>query len=302
MALESITTAPSLSDYTSLSDHQSETPGTFFGGKPVLYLHSANATLQIGRKRISEQSSFTPFSPAVTNSDTSAATSTSNGNGSTEPEYANSASPIDEQAFVPGTEVYVTSHTLVLWNPKAAHGLQIPYPAICMHAVNAGQVYIQLVLMPDDGAEDAVVDADAQDIDSDAPQDVEVLEFHILPRTLQQQQDGAEKDAETDKTPAPAPADALYDAIAKCSALNPDPMDEEADDAEDRFAFGGAGDEEPGAGGWITAENMDQFVDQDGNFKMPEGDGIEVIGDDGPGEADDEVGDEGHANKWRRTE
>jgi len=34
---------PSLDDYTPLSEHQAQTPATFFGGKPVLHYHATSA-------------------------------------------------------------------------------------------------------------------------------------------------------------------------------------------------------------------------------------------------------------------
>lgn len=88
----------------------------------------------------------------------------------------------------------------------------------------------------------------------------------------------------------------LFNAISACSELNPDPEDGE--------------DEEPslGAGGWITAENMDQFVDEDGQFigSQTLGSGAGTVrprdGDDARFE-DDEDGEGGEdESKWRRTE
>jgi chloride channel, nucleotide-sensitive, 1A len=39
-----IRSPPAIEDYTSLDDHQSQTPATFFGGKPVLHYQIAGAT------------------------------------------------------------------------------------------------------------------------------------------------------------------------------------------------------------------------------------------------------------------
>lgn len=55
MALESVDVAPSLADFMLLSEHQQTTPGTFFGGKPVLHLHSPGADVRIARADIVSQ-------------------------------------------------------------------------------------------------------------------------------------------------------------------------------------------------------------------------------------------------------
>ena len=72
------------------------------------------------------------------------------------------------------------------------------------------------------------------------------------------------------------PGFALYMAIGDCQELNPDPAQDDDSDADER---GPAFDETaPGATGWITSDNLHEFTDADGNFKMPEG--ITVIGDE----------------------
>ena len=102
---------------------------------------------------------------------------------------------------------------------------------------------------------------------------------------------------------------ALFNAISACQELNPDPPEEGEE--------GGLDETAPGATGWITSENMADFMDENGEFKMPEG--VTVIGDDsaegtngvnglggGAGrtrthaEADAEDGADEEA-KWQRT-
>lgn len=58
MAYEVINRAPQLDDFTPLSDHQEQTPGTFFGGKPVLHLHGADAQLRITNAELTTQPDF----------------------------------------------------------------------------------------------------------------------------------------------------------------------------------------------------------------------------------------------------
>jgi len=59
----------------------------------------------------------------------------------------------------------------------------------------------------------------------------------------------------------------LYEAISACQELNPDPPSDDE---------GGFDETAPGATGWITSENMAEFTDENGNFRMPEG--MTVIG------------------------
>jgi chloride channel, nucleotide-sensitive, 1A len=67
--------------------------------------------------------------------------------------------------------------------------------------------------------------------------------------------------------------DITYEAMNDCAELQPDPNGSEIDEEDVLTA--------PGASGWITAENMDQFQDADGNFNI---EGGENGGDDlGPG-------------------
>lgn len=127
----------------------------------------------------------------------------------------------------------------------------------------------------------------------------------------------------------------LYDAIANCSNLHPDPIDgdEEEEDDYDRIVFEGNTDQEavegftgvlrgtadgglpppmPGSGGWITAENVNDYFDEDGNWigggqgGEGEGEGGEELGE-GAGrtrpreelEADEVNGDDAESKRPR---
>lgn len=106
-----------------------------------------------------------------------------------------------------------------------------------------------------------------------------------------------------DDDEAPATAAQLYEAIAACSNLNPDPTQEGDNDDEvasednyERIVFEGSAEHEalegfsgvlrgaadgglpppmPGSGGWITAENVNEYFDEQGNWIGP---GAEVGG------------------------
>lgn len=60
-----------------------------------------------------------------------------------------------------------------------------------------------------------------------------------------------------------SPSQALFNAISDCQELNPDPLEEGDEDMEDKTA--------PGATGWITSENMQDFLDENGELRIPQG-------------------------------
>lgn len=124
---------------------------------------------------------------------------------------------------------------------------------------------------------------------------------------------------ETEDEPQLSPVQALYKALSDCSDLHPDP-DEEGDEGMSRIMAAGLAQPGtmdgslppamPGSGGWITAENMHEFVDEEGNWiggedeeelqKQDAGNGDRELG---PGAGtvrsrEDEVDGD---TKWQRT-
>lgn len=117
----------------------------------------------------------------------------------------------------------------------------------------------------------------------------------------------------------------LYAAVSSCSNLHPDPgLDEEDDEGEgDGSALFGAGLAGPGnaegglpppvdgSSGWITADNMHEFFDEEGNWiaggpepTLPLGPGAGTIRER-EGEEENGGGDgegENEEAKWRRTD
>ena len=65
-----------------------------------------------------------------------------------------------------------------------------------------------------------------------------------------------------------SPSQALFKAISDCQELNPDPP-EDGDEVDETA---------PGATGWITSENMQDFLDENGELRVPEG--VPVIGEE----------------------
>lgn len=52
MLLTTIRTAPALSDFTPLQEHQEQTPSSFFDGKPVLHYFTAGAKAWIPKSQL----------------------------------------------------------------------------------------------------------------------------------------------------------------------------------------------------------------------------------------------------------
>lgn len=132
----------------------------------------------------------------------------------------------------------------------------------------------------------------------------------------------------TEDEPQLTPVQALYQALSACSDLHPDPDDDDEEDGEGAsrlmqagLAIPGTSDGSmpptmPGSGGWITAENMHEFVDEDGNFVADpnevegmEAEDVEEAAEElGPGAGtvraraeDEKDGDDSEESKWQRT-
>jgi nucleotide-sensitive chloride channel 1A len=54
MALNEVDVAPTVDSFRPLSEHEEQTPNTFFGGPPVLYFHSSNATVIVSKSQVEE--------------------------------------------------------------------------------------------------------------------------------------------------------------------------------------------------------------------------------------------------------
>jgi nucleotide-sensitive chloride channel 1A len=52
MSLTTITTAPSVDDFTPFSEHHEQTPGSFFAAKPVLHLQAPASKLQVSKDEL----------------------------------------------------------------------------------------------------------------------------------------------------------------------------------------------------------------------------------------------------------
>ncbi|OHF01795.1 hypothetical protein CORC01_02986 [Colletotrichum orchidophilum] len=268
---------PSLGDFTPIEEHQAQTPETFFGGKPVLYFHHEGAKAWIPA---SQKGSLAVF-PA------DASTTASAPDGTTLRE-------ITEELVEQQVSVFVTSENFTIFSPAQGAGVQIPYPSISIHAVKQvgtisegiplQAIWMQLQL------------ADGGDGDDD----FDTIDLTLIPAVTA----GAQADIQK-----------FYDAISACSDLHPDPVDEEDEEEDGRIIFegehepvegyegvlygapdGGLPPAFPGSGGWITAENVHEHFDADGNWIGQNGHQDEVDEGGQLGEGAGRVRDHDEAN------
>ena len=126
---------------------------------------------------------------------------------------------------------------------------------------------------------------------NDEDEDMDAVEVTLIPQI-----------AAEEATPS---IQALFEAVSNCSNLHPDPIDQDDEDmnedgSDSRIVFevsvgyegisglpgvqqgasdGGLPPPFPGSGGWITAENVSEYFDEQGNWiGGEEGDG-EVLGE-----------------------
>ncbi|KAI1462397.1 regulator of volume decrease after cellular swelling-domain-containing protein [Annulohypoxylon moriforme] len=289
-----IRTCPSAdNDFQPLSEYQAQTPETFFDGKPILYYHDENVKAWVSAEQHERLYIFskpsddasTPPSPSPPES------------------YAlenNGGQHLREEKV----EAFVASNKLILFSHQSGTGIEIPYPAITLHAIKN----FRHVEKPDDVSFKFIgvymqIDfpgSEEEDDEGSDPIELTLIPFKALP-----------KEQSSTETPAVDPvnserATALFNQVSACSNLHPDPQDEEdedeGEDSFDRIVFEGNAESEaieglpgafrgdvngglpppmPGSSGWITAENVNEYFDEDGNW----------IGEDGiSGELGDGAG------------
>lgn len=99
----------------------------------------------------------------------------------------------------------------------------------------------------------------------------------IVPTTSEPPQTAAEGEGEEPVSPTQM----FYNAVSACSNLHPDPVlpgdedydvdgdgegDDDMEEDGDRAVQSGLPPPMPGSSGWITAENMHEFFDEEGNW------------------------------------
>ncbi|KAF4555125.1 LOT5-like protein [Elsinoe fawcettii] len=292
MALEALSIAPSKEDFQALEEYQASTPATFFGGKPVLHYHNPSCTLTVSTSALA--------STALSN--LAATTPDAKVNGDS---HTNGTSNTNGESNDPDTtlkvEAWVTSAHFTLFSPSAGKGLQIPYPVISLHAQQGQGLYMQLIL-----------NASAHTSDDE----LETLELVLTPdaqSSTSSDDNASASDGISGQTKSEA--EALYAAVSDCADLHPDPDpdDEGEENAASLMAMlqgAAGGDIDLSGGGWITADNMHEHMDADGNITFPGGEAGEIEGL-GPGagtrrgpedDADQDGVTDVDETKWRRTD
>ena len=208
---------------------------------------------------------------------------------------------------------------LILFNRTGCVGLAIPYPDISVHALQRREdpatkedvqtIYLQITK--------------SNSFDDHDPD--ETISLTLFPASAGPSHEGTEVqsgEVGVDETSAEirGPAMELFNAISACSSLHPGPaspsssLEEgirnqglESDDAgaSETLPSNGLPAAVPGSGGWITAENMHNFFDEEGNWRgggLGRGAGITRAREDEGTNGDPSVEDSGGDTKWRRTD
>ena len=143
------------------------------------------------------------------------------------------------------------ARNVILFAGSQSAGVTIAYPTIGVTAQDRSDVLLELNFSHANTADE----------------DVEFMQLRIIPGTVQAHESATSAHAAGSThvngtaNGADSAAKALFRAISDCQELNPDPpgMNDEGD-----------GDETaPGATGWMTSENMADFMDENGEFRMP---------------------------------
>jgi len=182
---------------------------------------------------------------------------------------------------------------LILFNTSLSVGAMVSYLSLTLHAVqrvhDATGLYMQISLTPD-------ISSTSND---DVHDDDEVVELTVFPKP-------------SGESSQAVVANAIFKELSVCTSLHSTASVSDDGDDEDRIVFEGDGDELrfegfPGEGGWITAENVDQFRFEDADEETTSilGPGAGSIrrregGDGGDDDAEDAKAVEDA--KWRRTE
>ena len=286
--------APDILDFIDIAVHRSQTPQSFHSEKPILYHQSFSASLSIPAVDLNSAPLLASFANAsVLNGSRSA------GDDSTDSEL------VDQQqdVTIPNVAIWVTSEYLKLYIPSHHAGVTIQYPAISVIAAQHSppSVYLQILK--------ALGSYDDHDPES-------TLSVTLIP--------SASTNVEAPSSPQsdalPSPTQLLYTALTECSNLHPDPDESNSENEGPDIMYEGGGQllssgvalppPIPGGGGWITADNVNDFFDEDGNFRPRADANGEALG---PGAGavrareEDEEGDgganlNGDASKWQRTD
>ena len=212
--------------------------------------------------------------------------------------------------------------------PTQQQGISIPYPTITLHALSISPPSVFLQLLKSDPA------TTFDDHDEESSVSLRLVppgqgspSADSLPQSASLQDPQPSNDIATE-------AKKIYDALSSCADLHPDPASPSQEDGALQFPDIDGGDGSitmlngengsrnclpppmPGSGGWITADNIQDYMDEERNFRVEglgggagtvrareddEEMGVDEDGGQGTGDEGGEGGGEGAETKWRRT-
>ncbi|KAL9618119.1 MAG: hypothetical protein Q9160_007126 [Pyrenula sp. 1 TL-2023] len=305
--MEVLTTPPKLDDFVSLVEHQSSTPASFYNGPAVLHYQSDDCRLRISEVDLRTSSVLSRLDIEASSSHASAPTVNGDSNGT----ESHSERIIEE------IQVWVASNKLLFWSTKQSTGASIPYPSISLHAIQSlphptdseqQGLYMQMITSSPEQSED---------VEDEEPESISLT---VISPSSVVATPGNEEEAR--RLP---PTQALFNALSACSNLHPDPVPGDPESIADSTLFqhgliapgaegGGLPPPMPGSGGWITADNMDEYFDENGNWiggeqqedaqagtELGSGAGTTRAHEDVDGDDDAEAEGENDETKWRRT-
>ncbi|KAL8786053.1 MAG: hypothetical protein Q9213_003036 [Squamulea squamosa] len=307
--MEVLHNAPYAGQFTSLSTHQSETPSSFHSGPPVLHHHSRSTTITINSQELESAPAFQNLVPTHQRSNGVA-------HSPAEDESENPGHAITIQ----GVDVWVTSDKFLLFSTTLSTGVSIPYPSISLHAIQRSP-HPSLLLQ--------LLSSSGPQFDDHDPEGT--ISLTITPTGSLADERGSTPPTPIEFRPSedeasrvhPSAVEKLFSALSACADLHPDHdsnSDFDVEDAPNEQSEGlytqidGLPPPMPGSGGWITAENVGEFFDEDRNFRgggaLGEGAGQvrrreeeeeEGVEEGADGDGLQEADGESEETKWRRT-
>ncbi|KAL2824015.1 regulator of volume decrease after cellular swelling-domain-containing protein [Aspergillus cavernicola] len=315
--MEPLTSSPETSSFIPLSVHQSRTPESFHSGPAILHYHASNCKLVALDRDLSSTPVLNALRGAAINGNESSDINGTENDGG-------------KEVVVEGLDVWVTSDKFLLYNPTTTTGLSLTYPSISVHAIQRLKLPAQAQTQPEPREEVQGLYVDVttptvtiQSFPQESDEEESISMTLVPPPTNPSTQPEPELESDEERE---TETQKLYAAVSACSNLHPDPVeDNEEGGGGGAFASGlvfpGAGEggglppPVDGSSGWITADNMHEFFDEEGNW-IGGGEGLSLPGL-GPGAGTvrerDEDGDEriddveegdgaDEETKWRRTD
>lgn len=179
-------------------------------------------------------------------------------------------------------ELIILRNLVFFQSTPSPTGAAVSYPTIALHATMKYKSTVEALYM----------NLSLNNVETvNDEEDIQVLELTVLPPSY-----ASEPDAACIKD--------IFGALNTGADLHPDP-NASGDDDDDEILD----DSAPGASGWITAENMDEYMDEDGNFRgtviggeeLGPGAGTVRQREDGEDNVNGSNGSEGHEEKYHRT-